>query len=107
MKRIAFILVIALQFILCGCSKDDDGIYITNLSGKNWYGTQVWLRDSDGGDLKGYKEVGLVTNGSTCVIDTETPYFYIYAKDNRGKMIMSKDIRVAGEKATVTEKDLF
>lgn len=107
MKKILTVMVIALQFILCGCSKDDNEIIITNLSGVNWYDTQVWFRETEGGDLKGYKEVGLVAIGSTCVVETEMPYFYIYAKDNRGRMIMSKDIHIVGGKATVKEKDLF
>lgn len=107
MKKIMAILVIALQFILCGCSKDDNEVIITNLSGKNWYETQVWFRKSDGGELTGYTEVGMVSVGSTCVVETSEPYFYIYAKDNRGRMIMSKDIHIVGGKATVKEKDLF
>ncbi len=107
MKRIAFILVIALQFLLCGCSKEDDGVIITNLSGKNWYDAQVWFRETEGGELKGYEDVGMVTTGSNCIVYTSLPYFYIYAKDNRGRMIMSKDVRISGGKATITEKDLF
>lgn len=49
----------------------------------------------------------MVEVGSTCVVETEEPIFYIYAKDNRGRMIMSRNIHIMGSSATVKESDLY
>ncbi len=109
MKRkctVSIILFIAI--LLSGCSKDDkDSKTITNLSGETWYKAQVWFRDSPNGDLNGYKDVGTVDVGESCIVDTDEPFFYIYAKDAKGKLIMSETISFAGRKTTVTSKDLL
>lgn len=95
-------------FLLNGCSKDEkDSKTITNLSGVTWYKAQVWFRSSPDGDLNGYKDVGTVDIGESCTVDTDEPYFYIYAKDARGKLIMSETILFSSNKATVTSKDLL
>lgn len=101
------ILAALMVAFLSGCSKEDNTVTITNLSGKSWYETQVWFRQTEDGELSGYTEVGTVDVGSSCVVETDDPIFYIYAKDNRGKMIMSKNIHVSGSKATVKESDLY
>jgi hypothetical protein len=108
MKRGLFFALVMLSLVLGGCSKDDDNTKtITNLSGVNWYDAQVWFRDTEGGELSGYDEVGMVTVGETCTVSTNKAMFYIYAKDARGKLIMCKDIKFVNNKATVTENDLF
>lgn len=101
------ILAALMVAFLSGCSKEDNTVTITNLSGKSWYETQVWFRQTEDGELSEYTEVGTVDVGSTCVVETDDPIFYIYAKDNRGKMIMSKNIHINGSKATVNESDLY
>lgn len=106
MKKL-FPFLIAIFALLSSCSKDDKSITITNLSGKNWYEAQVWFRQSEDGELSGYTDVGMVGVGSTCVVETEEPIFYIYAKDNRGRMIMSRNIHITGSSATVKESDLY
>lgn len=108
MKQL-FIATLICMALFTGCSKDDDEPTktITNLSGATWYKTQVWFRDVEGGELSGYKDVGMVDIGKACNIDTDKPVFYIYAKDAAGKMIMSKDIYFSNDKATVTAKDLY
>ena len=94
--------------LLSGCSKDDSNSKtITNLSGATWYKAQVWFRSSPDGDLNGYKDVGTVDIGESCTVDTDEPYFYIYAKDARGKLIMSETISFSGNKTNVTAKDLL
>lgn len=109
MKRKSTVVILLLIAVLLnGCSKDDkDSKTITNLSGVTWYKAQVWFRSSPDGDLNGYKDVGTVDVGESCTVDTDEPYFYIYAKDARGKLIMSETISFAGRKATVTSKDLL
>ncbi len=108
MKRSFFLALTILSLVLIGCSKEDDNSKtITNLSGTTWYDAQVWFRDTEGGELSGYSEVGMVTVGGTCTVSTNKAMFYIYAKDARGKMIMCKDIKFINDKATVTENDLF
>lgn len=106
MKKL-FPIIVALLAILPSCSKEENSVTITNLSGKNWYETQVWFRQSEEGELSGYTEVGMVEVSSTCVVETEEPIFYIYAKDNRGRMIMSRNIHIMGSSATVKESDLY
>lgn len=101
------ILAALMVAFLSGCSKEDNTVTITNLSGKSWYETQVWFRQTEDGELSGYTDVGTVDVGSSCVVETDDPIFYIYAKDNRGKMIMSKNIHINGSKATVKESDLY
>ncbi len=60
-----------LSLVLIGCSKEDDNSKtITNLSGTTWYDAQVWFRDTEGGELSGYSEVGMVTVGGTCTVST-------------------------------------
>ena len=90
------------------CSSDDEEmVVITNLTGQSWYKAQVWFRNTPDGELQGYKDVGTVEVGATCSVETESPYFYIYAKSATGKMIMSKDIHISNGTATVTAKDLY
>lgn len=90
------------------CSDDDgDAVVITNLSGQNWYKAEVWLRNEPSGDLQGFKEVGTVAAGESCTVNTDCDYFYIYAKNVSGRMIMSKDIHIVNKKATVNAKDLY
>lgn len=105
MKKILFLLLAVLS--LAGCSKDDDLFVITNRSGITWYDTQIWFRDSEEGDMNSYKEVGTVNIGSSCAVEPDGAYFYIYAEDARGEMIMSKNIKVNGSSATVREGDLY
>lgn len=43
------ILAALMVAFLSGCSKDDNTVTITNLSGKSWYETQVWFRQTEDG----------------------------------------------------------
>ena len=93
---------------LASCSGDDgEKVVITNLSGQTWYNAQVWFRDTPGGDLNGFKDVGTVDVGKNCAVETDCQYFYIYAKSATGKMIMSKDIQISAKKATVKASNLY
>ena len=103
MKKIAFVLF---TLLMTSCSKDSDTqVSIQNLSGKDWYNTQIWFMKNED-DLEGYTEVGTVGIGKTCVVETECPMFYVYAKDSSGKLIMSKP-KYTGSSVIVKETDLY
>lgn len=108
MKRksvVAILLFIAV--LLSGCSKDDkDSKTITNLSGETWYKTNILLHDTSDGESQAYEEVGTVDIGQSIIVDTDKPYFHIFAKDSKGMGIISKTIPFNNDKATVTERDL-
>lgn len=99
------ILLIAVLF--CGCSKDDNNSKtITNLSGEIWYKTNVLLHDTLDGESQAYEEVGTVDIGQSITVNTDKPYFHIFAKDGKGMGIFSKVIPFNNNKANVTERDL-
>ena len=110
MKHLFFAVMACVCLTLfTGCSKDDEEATktITNLSGVTWYKAQVWFKDAEGGELSGYKDVGTIDIGDKCSVSTDSPVFYINAKDASGKMVMSKDIHFSNDKATVTQRDLY
>ena len=86
-------MVTALAFV--GCSDDDEtsgrALKITNATSYNWYNAQVWFRDTEEGDLKGYEEIGNVMIGESVVVNAQGEMFYIYAKDHRGNLLMTKN----------------
>lgn len=107
MKQLLFITAICIT-LFTGCSKDDDEPTktITNLSGVTWYNTTVVFFDTEGGDITDYEDVGTIEIGKTCSVSTEKNIFHILAKDASGKSIMSNDIHLVNNKATVTANDL-
>lgn len=100
------ILALAFAAILSGCTKDDNEVIITNLSGTDWYNTQVWYGNS-AKDLQGYSDVGYVAIGESCSVETDCSMVYIYAKDSKGRLVMSEPMDATRGKVTITEKDLF
>lgn len=103
MRKILFAL---LALFMVSCSKDSDTmVSIQNLSGKDWYDTQIWFLENED-NLEGYTEVGTVAIGKTCVVETDCSMFYVYAKDSNGKLIMSKP-KYTGSSVTVRETDLY
>ena len=103
MRKILFAL---LALLMVSCSKDSNTmVSIQNLSRKDWYDTQIWFMENED-NLEGYTEVGTVTIGKTCVVETDCQMFYVYAKDSNGKLIMSKP-KYTGSSVTVRETDLY
>ncbi len=100
-----------LVVIFTACSKGNEDVKtITNLSGFTWYETWVWFADSEdtGSELKGFDDSKkTVEVGKSINVETESKYFYITCKDSKGKNRMSKRKPFSGEKATVTESDLY
>lgn len=107
MKKFLFVLSMTLpMFIFTACSKDDEKV-IKNLSGSNWYDTQVWfMNSSDAESLDSYQDVGDVGIGESCTVDSDKSYFYIYAKNSRGKLIMSRP-KILTSSNSITENDLY
>ena len=91
---------------LFGCTKENESVVITNLSGTDWHETQVWYGQSEK-ELEGYSEVGTVRIGQSCMVGTECGMMYIYAKDNRGRVVMSKQKDATSGSVTIKESDLF
>ena len=109
MKRLFFISLACCVLAFAGCSKDDEPQQtITNLSGVGWYDAQIWFRNSEGGELSGYKTVGTVSIGESCKVSASTTYFYVYAKSASGKLLMSNDIPFSSAgKTNVTANDMY
>lgn len=109
MKRLLIMLAAMLPlFAFVGCSDEEDSQKeIKNLSGTNWYEAQVWFLESEDPDsMTSYVEVGDVENGESCFVNSDQNYFYIYAKDGRGRLIMSQPQPLLGSNL-VSESDLF
>ena len=99
--------ILLITVLFSGCSKDDDNSKtITNLSGETWYKTNILLHDTSDGESQAYEEVGTVDIGQSIIVDTDKPYFHIFAKDSKGMGIISKTIPFNNDNATVTERDL-
>ncbi len=105
MKRFALLIVSAI-LLLCGCDKMDNKITFENFTGKDFYDCQVWFRDTEGGDLIGYEEAGNVLMGESGKVKKLGNYCYIYAKDARGKMVMTKD-KSAYDGMSFSKNDLY
>ncbi|MGM9764056.1 MAG: hypothetical protein ACI3ZQ_08560 [Candidatus Cryptobacteroides sp.] len=91
MKRIFKILVAIIAIIsLSSCEKASNKMEFSNMSGVPFYDCQVWFRDSVDGELIGYEEAGNVLMGESARVKKLGNYCYIYAKDARGKMVMTE-----------------
>lgn len=108
MKKILLMLAMALPIAFASCSDDGDKMKtIKNLTGTTWYDTQVWFMEStEAESMTGYQEVGDVAVGESCTVESESAYFYVYAKDARGRMIMSQP-KPLDKSVYVGEDDLF
>ncbi len=104
MKKIMILLFSLL--VLVSCAKESRSVTVTNLSGIDWYQTQVWFVTNID-ELDGYTEVGTVEIGSSCKVRTDCPMLYISAKDNNGKMIMSHKKSILYSEVTIHKSDLY
>lgn len=109
MRKLFLIMAMALPMVLMSCS-DDDGEKmktIKNLTGTSWYDAQIWFMEStEAESMTGYQEVGDVAIGESCTVESESAYFYVYAKDARGKVLMSQP-KPLNKSVSVKEDDLF
>ena len=102
MKKLLLLAAIS----LLGCTKENDSVIVTNLSGTDWHETQVWYGQSEK-ELEGYSEVGTVRIGQSCMVETDCGMVYIYAKDSRGRVVMSKPKDATSGSVTIKESDLY
>lgn len=99
--------ILLITVLFSGCSKDDDNSKtITNLSGETWYKTNILLHDTSDGESQAYEEVGTIDDGQSITINSDKPYFHVFAKDSKGMGIISIVMPFNNDKATVTAKDL-
>ena len=91
-KNIIKLLVAIIAIIsLSSCEKMGGGkIEISNMSGVSFYDCQVWFRDTEDGELNGYEKAGNVMMGESVKVKKLGKFCYIYAKDVRGNMVMTK-----------------
>ena len=108
MRKLILILAMVLPMVLLSCSDDGDKMKtIKNLTGTTWYDTQVWFMEStEAESTTGYQEVGDVSVGESCTVESESAYFYVYAKDAKGKVLMSQP-KPLNKSVSVEEDDLF
>jgi hypothetical protein len=68
----------------------------------------VWFSHSEEGELTGFDDRKLTIEvGESFTVSTGEEYFYVTFKDENGKSRMSKKQLFAGNKATVTKRDLY
>lgn len=102
-----FILLALSAIMLAGCAKESENeVVITNLSGYNWYDTQIWYTSSKDA-MEGYTEVGSVSIGETCSVETDCRYIIVSAKDRRGNLVMSDYMETESGFVTVERDDLL
>ena len=111
MKKILFLMAILPMMFLTACSSDDDGketYTIKNLTGVNWHDVDVCIMSSgdDDAELLEMIDTKDVAVGETCTISTEHSYFYISAKNNRGKLFMSK-VKYLSKVTSVSSYDIL
>lgn len=104
MKKVILLLLTAMLF--AGCSKENNEVVVTNLSGYDWYDTQLWYTNSKDA-MEGYSEVGNVYIGETCSVETDCRYIIVSARDSRGNLIMSDHMDATNGFITVDRDDLL
>lgn len=79
---------------------------MTNVSGTSFYDCQVWFRATPEGELIDYVEVGNWMMGESVKVKKLGDYCYIYAKDFKGDMLMSKTLE-AYDGMNINKRDLY
>lgn len=105
------LVIVVLMCSFSSCSKDDDDspmITVKNLSGVDWYDASIIFKESMDASSKVIKmvKVGDVPVGQSFNTDKEGTFFYINAKNRRGKIFMS-DIVYASENTSITSSDIL
>lgn len=108
MKKI--LLLITLIATFASCSKDDKSVYeIVNLSGVNWYNTQIWYSNesNSNAEFTGFDTFGTVLIGESLKITTDNLYILVSAENSSGGLVMSDRIPVSGSKIIIRESDML
>lgn len=82
---------------------------VTNLSGVDWYKTDIWYKSHKeaGTGLDGSQSVGTVLIGNSATFYTKSGYFFIDADDKNGNSIMSKTLPLSGNEIVIRASDLY
>ena len=99
-----------LMCVFSSCSKDDDGTKITvkNLTGIDWYDASIIFKESSDASSKiiNMVKVGDVPVGQSFTTDKVGTFFYINAKNRRGKLFMS-EIVYGYENTSITSNEIL
>ena len=124
MKKTVKIITVMLCVIgiatMTGCKKDEESnkekatlITIKNLSGKDFYGCKAifWsvenIADYEVADIyMGEYNCGNIKMGESCKVEKKSDYFYISAKDENGKSLLSF-VKKAYDGVTFYSGDVF
>ena len=97
---------------ITSCSKDDEEnsneMTVKNLTGIDWYDSSIVFKESMNSDSKIIKmvKIGDVGIGNTFSTTKEASYFYIDARNKRGKLFMSK-ILYSSDNVSVKSSDIL
>jgi len=105
LKVFKLLMCMTLIGLSVSCSKTDK-MEFTNLTGKAFYGCQIWFRDTENGDLVGCEEAGNIMMGERGKVKMLGAYCYVYAKDASGRMVMTKT-KKAFDGLTFYRSDLY
>ena len=111
-RLLTIILVMSLSFYLTSCSKDDDEkgplITVKNLTGIDWFDASIIFKESIDASSNVIKmvKIGDVEVGQSFTTNKEGTFFYIDAKNRRGKLFMS-NIMYASDNTSITSKDIL
>jgi len=111
LRAITIGLVVMLGCVMSSCSKDDDDgpkITVKNLSGVDWYDASIIFKESKdaGSKVIEMTKVGDVLVGGSFTATKAGTFFYIDAKNRRGKMFMS-DIVYASDNTSIKSSDIL
>ena len=102
----------ALICCISSCSKDDDNegrrMTVKNLTGVDWYDATIVFKESKDSDSKviDMKKIGDVEVGSSFTTIKKGSYFWIDARNRRGKLFMS-DILYSYDNVSVRSSDIL
>ena len=105
LKVLKLLMCCTLIALSVSCTKSGK-MEFSNLSGKDFYGCQIWFSDSENGNLIGYEEAGNVMMGESGKVKMLGAYCYVYAKDASGRMVMTKT-KKAFDGMTFYRSDLY
>lgn len=111
LQLLTMLVIVVLMCSFSSCSKDDDDgpmITVKNLSGVDWYDASIIFKESKNASSSVIKtvKVGDIPVGQFFTTGKEGTFFYIDAKNRRGKIFMS-DIVYASENTSITSSDIL
>ena len=90
------ILLICMSLFLVSCDNDKE-ITITNRTGISLYECTVSFINKETGNFVGSERIGSLLNDESADVKKHGPFFNINARDSKGNVILSYDIRCSDE----------